>query len=215
MAGQDASHIFIVGDLFDFWYEYKKYIPKIYFSVLYKLKSLVNRGIEIHFLAGNHDFFLGRFFDKELGVTTWQDAYEFTLNNKKFYIWHGDGLGKNDVGYRILKKIMRNKINQKMFSWIHPDLGFKIARVLSGSSRKFTNQMNHQRDESDYFRFAEKLFDKGTDFVLMGHRHNPLVHSVGQKKYINLGDWIKYYTYAVFDDEDLQLRYFEKEKDVS
>ena len=120
--------MYIVGDLFDFWYEYKKYIPKIYFSFLYKFKILVDKGIEIHYLAGNHDFFLGEFFDREIGIKTWIDEYEFSLNGKNFYIWHGDGLGKKDVGYRIIKKIMRSRVNQKIFSWIHPDVGFFIAR---------------------------------------------------------------------------------------
>jgi UDP-2,3-diacylglucosamine hydrolase len=209
---KDASHIYIVGDLFDFWFEYRLYIPKIYFSFLYKFKSLVKKGIEMHYLAGNHDFYLGQFFDKEIGIKTWPDEYEFSLNGKYFYLWHGDGLGKKDGGYRLLKKIMRSRINQKLFSWIHPDFGFSIARFLSGSSRKYTNQLNHLRDESDYFRFAEERFKEGADYVLMGHRHNPLEHIVGEKKYINLGDWIKYFSYAVFDGNKLDLRYFNKEK---
>ena len=192
--------------MFDFWYEYNKYIPKIYFSFLYKLKFLVNKGIEIHYLAGNHDFYLGQFFDKEIGIKTWPDEYEFQLADKKFYLWHGDGLGKKDGAYRFLKKILRSKINQKIFKWIHPDVGFSIARWMSGSSRKYTNQLNHLRDESDYFHFAEQLFKKGIDYVLMGHRHNPLTHNVGDKKYINLGDWITYFTYAVFDGQNLQLK---------
>jgi len=214
-VGKDASHLYIIGDLFDFWYEYKKYIPKIYFAFLYKFRFLANKGIEIHYLAGNHDFFLGQFFDNDLGVKTWLDEYEFSLNGKKFYIWHGDGLGKKDGGYRFLKKIMRSKINQKLFSWIHPDIGFSVARLFSGSSRKYTNQLNHLRDESDYFQFAEEQFKNGVDYVLMGHRHNPLVHQVGGKKYINLGDWIKYFTYAVFDGQNLELMHYTNEKNVS
>lgn len=209
---QDATHIFIVGDLFDFWYEYKKVIPKKYFAFLYKFKSMTESGIKIHYLAGNHDFYLGRFFDDYLNIKSCHDEYEFNLNGKSFYIWHGDGLGKKDGGYRFLKKIMRSKVNQGLFRLIHPDIGISFARWLSGSSRKYTNQLNHERDESDYFEFAEEQFKKGVDYVLMGHRHNPLEHKVGNKKYINLGDWIVNFSYAVFDGQDLELKYFKNER---
>lgn len=212
---KDATHLYIIGDLFDFWYEYKKVIPKKYFQFLYKLNGLTESGVEVHYLAGNHDFYLGQFFDDQLNITTWSDEYEFSLEGKNFYIWHGDGLGKKDGGYRLLKKIMRNKFNQRIFRLIHPDLGITLARWLSGSSRKYTNQLNHLRDEGDYFRFAEKQFENGIDYVLMGHRHNPLVHTVGEKIYINLGDWITHFTYAVFDGQDLELKHFKSEREIS
>lgn len=202
----EMTHLYIVGDLFDFWFEYKKVIPKAHFKFLSLFKELKECGVEIHYLAGNHDFYLGTFFDTYLGIKTWMDAYSFTLNGKNFYLWHGDGLGKKDGGYRFLKRIMRNKFNTKLYRLLHPDFGIPLARYLSGSSRKYTNQLNHLRDESDYFKFAEKQFKNGNDFVLMGHRHNPLVHTVGAKKYINLGDWIRHFTYAYFDGEDLMLK---------
>lgn len=206
----DASHIYIVGDLFDFWYEYNQVIPKKYFPVLYRLKQMTEKGIEVNYFAGNHDFYLGEFFDKEINVKTWQDDYEFDLEGKTFYLWHGDGLGKKDRSYRVLKKIMRNKACQSIFRLLHPDFGIPFARWISGSSRAYTNQLNHKRDESDYFKFAEEKFKKGVDFVLMGHRHNPLVHSVGSKKYINLGDWISHFTYVVFENSTLELLEYNK-----
>lgn len=204
---KDATHIYIVGDLFDFWYEYKQVVPKKHFQLLFLLKKITEKGIELHYFAGNHDFYLGQFFNKEINIKTWQDDYEFDLDGKRFYLWHGDGLGKKDGGYRFLKKIMRNKFFQAIFRILHPDFGIPFARWVSGSSRSYTNQINHTRDESDYFQFAEKKFAAGIDFVMMGHRHNPLVHSVDDKRYINLGDWIKYYTYAVYENQKLELKH--------
>lgn len=207
---KDATHIFIVGDLFDFWFEYKYVIPKKFFLLLKTLKEITDSGIETHLMAGNHDFYLGSFFDDYLNISTWQDEYTFELSGKKFYLWHGDGLGKKDAGYRILKRILRNKTNLRIFRWLHPDVGIPFARFVSGSSRQYTNQLNHLRDESDYKNFAEKKFSEGYDYVMMGHRHNPLEHINGNKKYINLGDWIEYFTYAVFDGKKLEFKKYIK-----
>jgi len=205
-----ATHLFIVGDFFDFWFEYKYVIPKGHFPYLYELQKLVDKGVEIHYLAGNHDFALGTFFDQTIGVHTWSEEYIFELAGKKFYLFHGDGLAKNDKGYRILRRIFRNQTNHRLFRWLHPDLGFPFARLLSGSSRKYTNQNNDTRDESDYIEFAEEKFKEGFDFVLMGHRHNPLVHKQDEHIYINLGDWLFKYSYAFFDGKDLTLNYFKE-----
>jgi len=210
---KDATHICIVGDLFDFWFEYKYVVPKKYFEILYHLKKLTEKGIETHYLAGNHDFYLGHFFDQYLNIKTYQDECILDIAGKKFYLWHGDGLGKKDGGYRLLKKIVRNRVNQRIFKFLHPDFGIPLARKISGSSRKYTNQLNHLRDESDYVKFAEKQFEKGFDYVMLGHRHNPLEHKNGNKKYLNLGDWIENFTYAVFNGETLELKYFKESKE--
>ena len=205
---QKATHLYIVGDLFDFWYEYKYVIPKEYFPFLVILKEITDAGIEVHYLAGNHDFALGKFFTDVLNVHIHLDDYEFELSGKRFYLFHGDGIAKKDVGYRILKKILRSKANQKIFKLLHPDFGIPFARFVSGSSRKYTNQLNHLRDESDYIEYAEKKFAEGFNYVLMGHRHNPLEHICDQNKYINLGDWITLFSYAEFDGNELVLKYY-------
>jgi len=205
---KQATHLFIVGDLFDFWFEYGSVIPKKYFAFLCLFKQMTNQGIKIYYLAGNHDFALGTFFDKTLNVKTRPNEYIFELAGKKFFVWHGDGLARNDKSYRILKRILRNRIDQKLFRWIHPDLGFRLARLVSGSSRKYTNQMNDQRDESDYIAFAKDKFTQGYDYVLLGHRHNPLEYEQAGRKYINLGDWIRNFSYAVFDGKELKLLYY-------
>jgi UDP-2,3-diacylglucosamine hydrolase len=206
----NATHLYIVGDLFDFWFEYKYVIPKKYFEFLCEFKKLVNKGVEIHYLTGNHDFYLGVFFDEYIGIKTWPNDYEFELGGKKFYLFHGDGLAKKDTGYRILKRILRNKCSIRLYRWLHPDLGIPLARLVSGSSRKYTNQINNLRDESDYIEFAEKQFERGADYVIMGHRHNPLVHEKHGRKYLNLGDWIEFNSYGLFDGKGLELKYYKK-----
>jgi len=204
----NATHLFIVGDLFDFWFEYIHVIPKKYFKFLYELKKLTQQNITVHYLAGNHDFALNSFFIEQLNIQTHPEEFETELAGKRFYLFHGDGIAAKDIGYRILKKIVRSKTNQRLFRLIHPDAGIPLARFVSGSSRKYTNQMNHLRDEGDYIAFADQKFNEGFDFVLMGHRHNPLVHESGGRKYVNLGDWIVNYSYAFFDGTDIELRYW-------
>ncbi len=201
----DATHLFIVGDFFDFWFEYKYVIPKAYFIFLYALKELSDAGVEIHYLAGNHDFALGTFLDEYVGIKTWPEESTIELDGKKFYLFHGDGIAKSDGPYRVLRKILRNSVNQKLFRWLHPDMGIPFARLASGTSRSYTNQNNHLRDESDYIEFARNKFAEGFDYVLMGHRHNPLEHEENGHKYINLGDWLQNFTYASFDGEQLKL----------
>lgn len=207
----DATHLYIVGDLFDFWFEYKHVIPKKIFQFLYELNNMTRRGVEIHYLAGNHDFALDGFFPEFMKIKVWLNEYTFTLGGKQFYLFHGDGIAKKDVGYRFLKRILRNRLNQRLFRLLHPDWGIPLARLVSGSSRKYTNQMNHLRDESDYINFAEERFSEGYDYVLMGHRHNPLVHKKGKNIYINLGDWITRFSYACFDGQNMELRFYPME----
>ncbi|HHM01583.1 MAG TPA: UDP-2,3-diacylglucosamine diphosphatase [Caldithrix abyssi] len=211
----DVTHLYLVGDLFDFWFEYKYVIPKAFFEFLKIFSDMTARGVEIHYLAGNHDFYAGTFFEEHLGMRTWPDSYEFELGGKRFYLYHGDGIGKKDGAYRVLKKILRNRLNLRLFRWLHPDLGIPLARRLSGSSRHYTSQLNHLRDESDYKAFAGQRFSEGFDFVMMGHRHNPLVHEKDEHRYINLGDWIRYRTFAYFNGKELSfMRFHEGEMTV-
>lgn len=203
----DAGRIFFVGDLFDFWFEYKYAIPKHQFEVLYRLKHLAGKNIEMHYLTGNHDFWLGRFFTDYIGIKTWDNDWSGEIDGKKFYLFHGDGVAHKDVGYRVLKRILRNKINIRIFRWLHPDAGIPFARFVSGSSRHYTNNINLNANP-DYIEFAEKKFSEGFDFVLMGHRHTPLEHTKGKNKYINIGDWLYNFSYAVFDGKNLRLEKF-------
>ena len=197
--------VFFVGDIFEFWFEYKHSIPKKYFSILHQIGRLADNNIKMYYLAGNHDFCLGTFFNKEFGMETYDNEWTGKMNNKSFYITHGDGLAKKDIGYRILKRILRNKFNIKLYRLIHPDIGIPLAYLVSGTSRYYSNHID-LKDHSDYIDFARKRFQEGYDYVIMGHRHNPLIHNENGKKYINLGDWLFSYSYGLFDGKNLQLK---------
>jgi UDP-2,3-diacylglucosamine hydrolase len=204
-----ASIIFFVGDLFDFWFEYNYTIPKQYFSILTQLARMREKHIEMHYLPGNHDFWLGSFFDRELGIKTYENEWTGTLHGKKFYLFHGDGVAKNDVGYRFLRRILRKKINIRLFRLIHPDIGIPLARIVSGSSRLYTQKLD-LNDHSDYIDFARDRFAEGYDCVIMGHRHNPLRLEENGKIYVNLGDWLYHDSFAVFDGTDIKIDYAQK-----
>lgn len=211
---QDATHLFIVGDFFDFWFEYRTVIPKDYFPVLCRLQQFSQKGIRLYYLAGNHDFALGTFFDRYLQMQTADDTLSIELGGKKFFLFHGDGIERGDKGYRFLKRILRSRLNQKLFRLIHPDFGIRLAKKVSGTSRKYSTINNKLRSEEEYFEFAQKRFAEGYDYVIMGHRHNPLIFEEKGKKYVNLGDWITNYSYAVFDGNDLHLRYWPSDQNV-
>jgi UDP-2,3-diacylglucosamine hydrolase len=201
-----AARIFFVGDLFDFWFEYKYVIPKKHFTVIRQLARMRDKGIEITYLAGNHDFWLGSFFDRELGIHTVINEWSGEIDGKRFYLFHGDGVAKKDHGYRFLKKVLRHRWSIRFFRWLHPDWGIPFARFVSGSSRQYTNRVN-LNDQNDYVEFARQRFRDGYDYVIMGHRHTPYELNEKDKKYINLGDWLEHYSYAVFDGIDLRIQY--------
>jgi UDP-2,3-diacylglucosamine hydrolase len=201
---ESAKRIFIVGDLFDFWFEYKYVIPKAHFIVLHHLAKLKEQGIDMHYLAGNHDFWLGTFLRDEMGIATYQDTWSGKIGNKQFFLYHGDGVARRDVGYRFIKRIFRSRLNIILYRLLHPDFGIPFAHKVSGTSRNYTKRIDMQ-DEQDYLNFARKQFEQGYDFVLMGHRHTPLRHEENGKVYINLGDWLENFTYARFDGVTLEL----------
>ena len=211
----DAAQIFIVGDLFDFWYEYKKVVPKGYVRILGKLAELTDAGIAIHFFVGNHDMWMKDYFEKELNIPVYFDPKEFTINNKQFLIGHGDGLGPDDKGYKFIKKVFRNKICQWLFGILPPRVGIGIADFFSRKSRAKTGSTNEiflgEEKEWLVIYCKEVLQKQHYDYFIFGHRHLPLDIQLNEKsKYINLGDWIKYFTYAVFDGENTRLEYYKK-----
>lgn len=204
MVGRDGEELFIVGDLFDFWFEYKSVVPKGYFRLFARLADLTEAGIKISYLAGNHDFWLKTYFRDELGMQIFPDPIERTIHGKRFYIHHGDGLLKKDTGYRVLKRVLRNKTNIYLFSLLHPDLASRIAHWSSHTSRKHTSNRAFEGD--DMAQFAEQKIKEGFDFVVMGHNHVPQYRNIGTGVYVNLGDWIEAYTYGVFDGTKLELK---------
>ena len=200
----DAEQIFIVGDLFDYWFEYKSVVPKKYFRLFAKLAELTEQNIRIFFVAGNHDFWVKDYFRDELGIEVHLDPIETEICNKRFLIHHGDGLLKDDIGYKILKKILRNKVNIFLFSLIHPDITGWIARWSSRTSRRYTS--NRSYESNGMMEFARQKIQEGTDFVVMGHNHVPSYQTIEGGTYVNLGDWISENTYAIFDGKKLKLQ---------
>jgi len=210
----EAQTIFLVGDIFDFWFEYRQAIPKGYIRLQGKLAELIDSGIQIIFFTGNHDMWMFGYFTEELGIPVFRDPIEFTVNNKKFYVGHGDGLGPGDRIYKIWKKVFRNKIAQFLFGVIHPDIGIGFANYCSRNSRiKQTHKEPGFLGEDEWlWQYSkEKEKEAHRDFYIFGHRHLPLNVEVSKdSRYINLGEWVNHQTYAVFDGNELLLKEFEK-----
>ena len=199
----EGSALYMAGDILDYWMEFRYVIPKNFNSFLCLLRDLVKHDIHVHYFAGNHDFYLGNFFRKELGVQTWYGMQEIVIGGKKFIITHGDGLDKSDIGYRLFVKLVRNRFNLSLLSNFQPDLAIAIMRKFSRMSRKHGNQDMH--GESDFLlSYAEVLAgEKDFDYFVCGHSHvqcRKALSNNAQSEYINLGSWINgTYPYGVFD----------------
>lgn len=197
-ASQDAKLI-IVGDLFDFWFEYKYAVPQRHFRIISMLTQLCSHGKEIHYMAGNHDFWLGSFMKKEVGLILHPDDLLINHNNKKIYIKHGDGLLKKDYGYRFLKRVLRNPVNIFLYRLLHPDFGIPLALFFSHWSREASKDRSNYSD-SDYRDFAFDKIAAGNDYVVLGHTHWPGLEKYQNGWYINPGNWMEDFTYAVIDN---------------
>ncbi|MCX7728151.1 MAG: UDP-2,3-diacylglucosamine diphosphatase [Bacteroidia bacterium] len=208
---QDAERIFLVGDVFDFWFEHKYTVPKGFVRFLGKLAELTDNGIPVEIIVGNHDMWMRDYLVKELNITIHhQQPIVRTFYGKKFMIGHGDGLGPNDYQYKLIKKIFRNPICQWAFARIHPNTAFGIANYFSKKSRLSTGHYDEtflgKENEWLYTYCQEILSQTHIDYFIFGHRHLPLhIALSNNSKYINLGDWIKYFTFAVFDGSKLNL----------
>lgn len=203
--GENASSLFIVGDLFDAWLEYRTVIPKGYHRLFTAFDDLTRQGVKIHYLVGNHDFWIRDFFRDELGMTTHHDAFAIDACGKRIFIHHGDGVANNDTGYKILKAILRNPLSIWLYSWVHPDLGLALARSSSKKSRHYTSQKDYGEDDG-MVNFAKAKIDEGFDIVIMGHRHRPVCKEFGNGTYINLGDWITHFSYAELSESGIVLK---------
>lgn len=210
-----ASEIFIVGDMFDFWFEYSTVVPKGYVRLLGKLAELTDSGIAIHFFVGNHDMWMKNYFQQELNIPVYFEPKEFDFSGKKFYIGHGDGLGPGDKGYKFIKKIFRNPVCKWMFGVLPPYMGIGLANYLSRKSRIKTGSVNETflGEENEWLIIYSKeiLQKQYFDYFIFGHRHLPIDVVLPQNsRYINLGEWIKYNSYAVFDGTTIELLYFKQ-----
>ena len=207
-----ADEIFLVGDVFDFWFEYKYVVPKGYTRLFGCLAKIADSGIKLHFFKGNHDMWMFGYFESEFGAVIHSDEYIFERNGKKFYVHHGDGLGKGDENYKFLKKIFRSEICQRTFAFLHPSVGIGLANYFSSRSRlaqlKFENEDINISKEWLVQYCNEMLQSNHFDYMIFGHRHLALDIPVGQNsRYVNLGDWFKFFSYAMFDGNDLSLLY--------
>ena len=206
----DAEMIFVVGDLFDFWFEYRTVVPKGYVRILGKLAELTDSGIPIHFFVGNHDMWMSGYFEKELNIPVFYEPKIYDFNDKKFLIGHGDGLGPGDYGYKVLKQIFRNPICKFLFGLLPPFFGISIATFFSKQSRAATGTTDKEflGEAGEWLiHYCKKHLQKEHfDFFVFGHRHLPIDFELNStSRYINLGDWINYDSYAVFDGSKLSL----------
>ncbi|RYF89604.1 MAG: UDP-2,3-diacylglucosamine diphosphatase [Chitinophagaceae bacterium] len=218
LARQDASTIFILGDLFDFWFEYSTVVPKGYVRILGKLAELTDSGIAVHFFVGNHDMWMKNYFQTELNIPVYFEPKAFELHGKKFLIGHGDGLGPGDHGYKMMKKVFRNPLCQWLFGVLPPYLGISLANYFSRKSRAQTGSIDEvflgEANEWLVIYSKELLQKEHYDYFIFGHRHLPLDISLKENsRYINLGEWIKYYSYAVLDGQQLTLLHFKEAGD--
>lgn len=211
---KEAAEIFILGDMFDFWYEYKTVVPKGFTRLFGKLATLTDRGIPITFFVGNHDMWMNGYFEEELNITVYHQVKSYEWNNKKFFIGHGDGLGPGDKKYKLLKKLFRSKISQWLFGILHPNWGIGLANYFSKKSRLKTMQADKKflGEEKEWLLIfcRQTLAKEHFDYFIFGHRHFPMEYKIGNRStYINLGDWIRDFTYAVFDGEKVELKKWE------
>ena len=218
----DASEIFLMGDIFDFWFEYKTVVPKGYVRLLGKLAELTDSGIVVNYLQGNHDIWAFDYFEKELNIKMYRMPVIREYNGRKFFLAHGDGLGPGDYGYKFIKRVFECKFNQWIFRWLHPDIGTMTALYWSRKSRYANIAREGKKEQGDghehemLFQFCKSYIRKDNDieYFIFGHRHLPLdVEVENGVRCIILGDWLTNFSYAVYDGINLELKYFEINND--
>ncbi|MCP4121239.1 MAG: UDP-2,3-diacylglucosamine diphosphatase [Bacteroidetes bacterium] len=209
----EAAAIFFVGDVFDFWFEYRHVVPKGSVRFLGRLAELVDEGLPVYIFPGNHDMWMNDYLETEVGVHIIRDRLIIESNDKRIFVAHGDGLGPEDKKFKLLKKVFSNPFCQWLFRWLHPDIGIKIATLWSRRSRKghSIDKFNGPENEWLVTYAKRKLETEHLDYFVFGHRHIPLEYQINEKsKYINLGDWIVNNTYGEFSSQGLYLRSFEE-----
>lgn len=209
-AAKDAEEIMLLGDLFDFWFEYSRAVPRGHVRLLGKLAEITDRGIPVHLFLGNHDMWIFDYVPKETGVIVHREPIVREWNGKRFLIGHGDGLGPGDHGYKFMKSIFRNPVCQWLFARLHPNFGLWLGDFWSGRSRKksYANDRKWLGEDKEWLvqYCRERLAEEHFDYLIFGHRHLPIDIEVGAgSRYINLGDWITWFTYATFNGNELKL----------
>lgn len=207
-----VTELYLMGDLFDFWFEYKYVAPKGYVRLLGKLAELSDKGVKLHLFTGNHDMWMFGYLEKELGATVYRSPINKVYNGKKFYLAHGDGLGPGEHGYKFIKKIFSNKFFQWCYARVHPNLAFAVANYFSKRSRQsnYEEDAKYLGDDKEFlYQYCKEILHKEKyDFLIFGHRHLPLDKNIEGARYINLGDWIRYNTYGYFNGNEFKLLEF-------
>ena len=205
----DGDRLIILGDLFDFWFEYKHAMPKDHHKVLFMLHELKSRGIQIDYISGNHDFWIDDFFEEHIGVEVHRDIFDLEYNGKKIHFIHGDGLAPADRGYRVLKRILRNPVNIWLYRKLPPDWAIPLAKYVSGSSRDYTGRRDHTFAPA-YEKYAKDKLSEGYDIVVIGHLHIPVYEKYDTGVYINTGDFINHFSYARMQDDVILLEFLKE-----
>ncbi len=210
---KDAKAIYLLGDIFDFWFEYSMVVPKGFVRLFGKIAQVTDEGIPVYFFAGNHDMWVADYFVTHLGMTILREPVDVILSGKKFHIGHGDGLGPGDKGYKIIKKIFSCRLCQRLFAFIHPGIGMRLALFLSRRSRLANRGLDEQflgMEKEWLIQYCLGVLQKRpVDFFVFGHRHLPMNMEIAPGvRYVNTGDWVKEFSFAVFDGEKLELKWF-------
>jgi UDP-2,3-diacylglucosamine hydrolase len=208
-----AEAIFILGDLFDFWFEYRRVVPRGFVRILGKLAEITDSGVPVHFFVGNHDMWMRNYFEKELNIPVYFQPKTFELHGKKLLIGHGDGLGPGDHGYKFIKKVFRNPVSKFMFGVLPPYIGMGVAHYFSRKSRVATGTADGiflGEDKEWLISYCKEVLKKEHyDYFIFGHRHLPIDFKLHNgSRYINLGDWIRYNSYAVMNGTEIELQYY-------
>jgi len=209
----NAAEIYLLGDIFDFWFEYRRAVPRGYTRVLGKLAEITDKGIPVHFFTGNHDMWIFDYLPSETGVIVHKEAFTTIIQGKRFYLAHGDGLGGGDKVYFLIKKVFTSKCLQRLFSWLHPDLAIWLAHKWSETSRlaKDINGAAFKAEEEGLYKFALSVLEKEeVDFFIFGHRHRLADLKIGNNsRFIILGEWIRTFSYGVYDGKQFELKTFD------
>jgi UDP-2,3-diacylglucosamine hydrolase len=203
-----GGRLYIVGDLLDFWFEYPTVVPRYPFRLLAHLKSMVDSGCEVTYIAGNHDYWMGDFLRNDVGVLTVPDILETSIGGRRFFISHGDGIATTgQLGYRVLKKILHSRAVSSGFRLLHPDVGLRLAGAFSKMSRR---RSSRNSNDFNLRAFVEKMASRGFDYVVLGHLHKPQMFQVSKTSCLVVGDWIDSFTYGLYAGGKLSLEKWQR-----